>query len=134
MQTPSFPDDFSVTDHSEQTVVVVPIVDDQIDMRELAPTVDLGVTNTEEKAAAGERWVIQLGAFRNVDTVNELLKSLRAEGFSADSRILRRSDGQLHLLLVGPDLNEKALISQLGPLKELTGLEGKVVPYRPANE
>lgn len=143
MQSPNFPADFSASGHSAETVIAVPItedgtgdnetMDDQLDIKELASPVDLGSTTpTQVQATAGERWVIQLGAFRNVDTVNALLEKLRAAGFSADSRILRRPEGQLHLVLVGPDLNEQVLVSQLEPLKKLTELEGKVVPYRPA--
>lgn len=134
MQSPSFPADFSVTGPTSNDVIAVPIIEDQIEVRELAPTVVLGADEAEPIAQAGDRWVIQLGAFRNVGRVNDLITKLRAEGFQADSRVLRRPEGQLHLLLVGPDLNEQALTSQLGRLKELTELEGKVVPYRPAND
>lgn len=134
MQSPSFPADFSDSSQDSYDVVAVPIIEDQIEIKELAPPVVLGADTQESALQTGERWIIQLGAFRNVERVNELLEKLRAEGFSADSRVLRRPEGQLHLLLVGPDLNEQALISQLEQLKELTQLEGKVVPYRPAND
>lgn len=134
MQSPSFPNDFSVNGTDNANVIAVPIVDDPLEMRELAEPVELTPASQAPTTPSGERWVIQLGAFRNVDAVNELIAKLRAEGFQADSRVLRRADGPLHLVLVGPDLNEQALISQLEPLKKLTELEGKVVPYRPAND
>jgi len=134
MQSPSFPNNFSVKGNENTNVIAVPIVEDQIEVREPAEAVELTTATQEPAVPTGERWVIQLGAFRNVDAVNELLAKLRAEGFQADSRVLRRADGPLHLVLVGPDLNEQALISQLEPLKKLTDLEGKVVPYRPAND
>ncbi len=134
MQSPSFPADFSVTNSSNNNAIAVPIIEDQIYMKELPPSINIGTEEQEPAIQPGDRWVIQLGAFRNVDRVNDLIIKLRAEGFQADSRVLRRPEGQLHLVLVGPDLNEQALISQLEPLKKLTELEGKVVPYRPAND
>lgn len=145
MKSPNFPADFAVMDTTAGTNVVVPIqdevgahlhLDEGFSVPDLAPTLDLGretVIESTSTKATGERWVIQLGAFRNYATVETLLAQLREAGFSADSRELRRPEGRLHLLLVGPDLSEKKLANQLKPLKELTNLDGKVVPYRPAH-
>ncbi|MCC5854406.1 MAG: SPOR domain-containing protein [Idiomarina sp.] len=143
-QHASFPSDFSVNMGEQRSVVAVPIVEDSLNIREVAPTVDLGNngSNAEATPAAPESrelegrdaWVIQLGAFRNADTVAALLSELDAAGFSAYSRVMRRGDGELHLLMVGPDLSQTNLETQITPLQELTGLQGRVVPYRPAGE
>ncbi|WP_417447634.1 SPOR domain-containing protein [Idiomarina abyssalis] len=82
-----------------------------------------------EYAADGKAWVIQLGAFSNEDSVKRLLSQLREKGFSAYSQ--KASDGSISRVLVGPDTSKTELEKQLGPLKELTGLQGKVITYRP---
>lgn len=78
-------------------------------------------------------WVIQLGAFQNQETVENLLSELQDAGYNAYSRVYQRDSGQLHLVLVGPDMNKSLLEEQLEPLYELTTLEGKVLPYRPGS-
>lgn len=82
---------------------------------------------------AGDAFVIQLGAFRNAETVADFVRLLQAQGFQAFSRTTRNSSGQtLTLLMVGPDLNQQRLVEMLPQLKELTNLEGRVVAYSPA--
>ncbi|RTE86866.1 MULTISPECIES: SPOR domain-containing protein [Gammaproteobacteria] len=170
MSSTSFPDEFSVEDQSSRDTVSVPIVEDQIEIRELPASVDLGevdssatedpanqTTNTDIEAPeanndsnsepsenvtseadevdvqAEAAWVIQLGAFQNQDTVVSLLAELEDAGYNAYSRVYQRDAGPLHLVLVGPDMSKEALEQQLAPLQELTNLEGKVMPYRPAD-
>lgn len=147
LQSPSFPEDFSVHQEQVDSVVLVPIIDN-FERQEVADTVDLSdevaesVTDnpTAEPNQANhselnnDAFVIQLGAFSNAEAVERLLGQLRSEGYTAYTRVLRRESGELQLVLVGPDLSEQALTAQIEPLKALTGLDGKVVPYRPANE
>lgn len=80
----------------------------------------------------GDAFTIQLGAFRNADRVQELVRSLRSEGFQAYTRTQPSSSGEaLTLLMVGPDLSEQKLREQLPKLKEKTGLDGRIVSYKP---
>ena len=77
-------------------------------------------------------YVIQLGAFRNADSVARLVKQLQGKGFNAFSETTRSSDGKsLTRLLVGPDASKQALEKQLPELKALTELNGTVVSYQP---
>ncbi|MGM7447631.1 SPOR domain-containing protein [Idiomarina sp. ST20R2A10] len=82
-----------------------------------------------EFAVDGIAWVIQLGAFSQEDSVKRLISQLQAKGFAAYSQ--ETSGGSLIRVLVGPDTSKTELEKQLTPLKELTGLEGKVITYRP---
>lgn len=82
-----------------------------------------------EYAVDGKAWVIQLGAFSQQDSVKRLISQLQAKGFSAYSE--ETSGGSLIRVLVGPDTSKAELEKQLAPLKKLTGLEGKVITYRP---
>jgi len=153
MNSPSFPNDFTVDEAAQSDSVAVPIVEEQMTFRDLPESIDLGnrtepnanelneevAAETEGSEAAEETvtnmddaWVIQLGAFRNQTTVEELLEELSDAGYSAYSRVYQRDAGELHLVLVGPDLSKEKLEQQLAPLQALTRLEGKVLPYRPA--
>lgn len=78
-------------------------------------------------------WVVRLGAFRNTQNVQRLVTELRDNGFNAYSRSQQTHDGELRVLYVGPDLNASLLEQQLPELKNLTGLEGQVIPYEPAS-
>ncbi|RUO67275.1 SPOR domain-containing protein [Idiomarina ramblicola] len=82
-----------------------------------------------EYAVDGKAWVIQLGAFSQEDSVKQLISQLQAKGFAAYSQ--KASGSSLIRVLVGPDTSKAELEKQLAPLKELTGLEGKVITYRP---
>lgn len=76
-------------------------------------------------------WLIQLGAFRNAERVTELVDELQNAGFPAYSRTAGGRGSELTLLLVGPDMDRDELAAQLPELEELTGLEGRIVRYRP---
>ena len=134
MQSPDFPQDFSTGTQTQRNSIEVPIVDA---MKE-EPLPEEYAASEEQPAettplTGNDGWVIQLGAFRNAESVEQLLSTLREAGFMADVRVIRNAGGPLHLLLVGPDLNKDVLLSQLDELKELTQLEGKVLPYEPAS-
>ncbi|WP_157981332.1 SPOR domain-containing protein [Aliidiomarina sanyensis] len=89
-------------------------------------------SSSAQEAITGDAFAIQLGAFRNADTVADLVRQLQAQGFQAYSRTTQNSAGQsLTLLMVGPDLNQQRLNDMLPQLKELTNLEGRVVAYSP---
>ncbi|MDV6316841.1 SPOR domain-containing protein [Idiomarina sp. HP20-50] len=83
----------------------------------------------QEYAVDGKAWVIQLGAFSQEDSVNRLISQLQDRGFAAYSEKVPGSS--LIRVLVGPDTSQVQLEQQLEPLKELTGLNGKVMTYQP---
>lgn len=78
-------------------------------------------------------WVVRLGAFRNTESVQRLVTTLRENGFNAYSRSQPSQNGELRVLYVGPDLSADILEQQLPELKSLTDLDGQIVPYQPAS-
>jgi DedD protein len=71
--------------------------------------------------------VVQLGAFRNADNVNALVRKLRASGYRAQTTPAVPRQGELNRVWVGPD-SKARLEQQLAPLERLTGLKGRVRP------
>jgi len=83
----------------------------------------------EKKALPEHAWTIQLGAFKNLDNINSLLKTLHKAGFQAHTIPREVIDGELTRLFVGPDISKEKLKKQLPRLKRLTKLEGKLMPF-----
>lgn len=105
----------------------------QVSEQEFSPPpepVSVSLGETEETPA----WVVRLGAFRNADNVARLVRDLRDNGFNAYSRSTQSDSGELKVLYVGPDLTQETLRAQLPTLKELTGLDGQLIPYEPTPE
>ena len=120
-----FPEDF------EQRVTQAqprPVTEEEFN----APREPVSVTVGD--SAEAPAWVVRLGAFRNAENVQRLVRTLRDNGFNAYSRSMQSDNGELRVLFVGPDLNPEVLREQLGELKELTGLDGQVVLYQPSTE
>ncbi|AVJ55492.1 SPOR domain-containing protein [Idiomarina sp. OT37-5b] len=92
-----------------------------------AATLQAPPREPKEFAADGEAYVIQLGAFSNADSVNKLVVQLRDKGYAAYSE----RSGRLTKLMVGPDTSKAELEKQLPALTKLTGLNGKVLSYKP---
>lgn len=76
-------------------------------------------------------WVIQLGAFGNAESVDQLIQQLQQQGFAAYREPVQVQGKTLTRLLVGPALSQSELEQQLPELKQLTGLEGRVVRFEP---
>lgn len=72
-------------------------------------------------------YVVQLGAFRNADNVNALVRKLRASGYRAQTTPAVPRQGELNRVWVGPD-SKTRLEQQLSALERLTGLKGRVRP------
>lgn len=84
------------------------------------------------EATVGEQaFVIQLGVFRNANSVRELVNQLQGEGFRAYASPVTTSSGELTRLMVGPDASKDRLEAQLKQLESLTKLKGKVLNYQP---
>ena len=69
--------------------------------------------------------VVQLGAFRNADNVNALVKKLQAAGYRAQTTPSVPRHGELNRVWVGPD-DKARLEQQLAALERLTGLKGSI--------
>ncbi|HBC5607547.1 TPA: cell division protein DedD [Klebsiella oxytoca] len=86
---------------------------------------------TEIPAPTGKAYVVQLGALKNADKVNEIVGKLRASGFKVYTSPSTPVQGKITRILVGPDTSKDKLKGQLGELKQLSGLSGVVMGYSP---
>ncbi|MGE6097707.1 cell division protein DedD [Aeromonas salmonicida] len=82
-------------------------------------------------ASSQGSWILQLGAFKNVDSVNALVSKLRAAGYSAQTSPRTPVQGQLNRVFIGPDVSKAKLQGMQGRIGQMTGLSGSVVAYKP---
>ncbi|WP_447837451.1 cell division protein DedD [Aeromonas salmonicida] len=101
-------------------------MDDLIASKMVQPT-----TPAPAAAPAQGSWILQLGAFKNVDSVNALVGKLRAAGYSAHTSPRTPVQGQLNRVFIGPDVSKAKLQGMQGRIGQMTGLSGSVVAYKP---
>lgn len=82
-------------------------------------------------APTGKAYVVQLGALKNADKVNEIVGKLRSSGFKARTSPSTPVQGKITRILVGPDASKDKLKGQLGELQQISGLSGVVMGYSP---
>lgn len=85
----------------------------------------------EKPAPVGKAYVVQLGALKNADKVNEIVANLRGAGYRAWTSPSTPVQGKITRILVGPDASKDKLKGSLGELKQLSGLSGVVMGYTP---
>lgn len=83
----------------------------------------------EEKAPAGQSYVVQLGALKNASKANEIVASLRLSGFRAYTVPSTPVQGQITRVFVGPDASKQKLESSLPQLNQISGLSGQIRSY-----
>ncbi|EOW6741561.1 cell division protein DedD [Cronobacter dublinensis] len=89
-------------------------------------------TTPPEKAQtppAGKAYVVQLGALKNADKVNEIVSKLRSAGYRAYTSPSTPVQGKITRILVGPEASKDKLKSSLGELNSLSGLNGVIMNY-----
>ena len=82
-------------------------------------------------APTGKAYVVQLGALKNADKVNEIVGKLRGAGYRVYTSPSTPVQGKITRILVGPDASKEKLKGSLGELKQLSGLSGVVMGYTP---
>ncbi|EAB7503447.1 cell division protein DedD [Salmonella enterica subsp. enterica serovar Newport] len=87
---------------------------------------------TDDKPApTGKAYVVQLGALKNADKVNEIVGKLRSAGFRVYTSPSMPVQGKITRILVGPDASKDKMKGSLGELKQISGLSGVVMGYSP---
>ncbi|KHN51950.1 cell division protein DedD [Pectobacterium fontis] len=86
-------------------------------------------TPSTPQAPVGQAYIVQLGALKNADKVNEIVAKLRLSGYRAYTVPSTPVSGQITRIYVGPDASKQKLESSLGELKQLSGLSGQVRAY-----
>ena len=121
-------------------VVDEPAVDDS--QTQTAAPAEAAKTQVEDKLASQTvvekpsaepqdgSWVVQLGSFRHQKNVGQLLEKLEKAGYRAFSRPIETRSGPLTKVFVGPDINKDKLQKALPHLQDITGLKGKVAPFK----
>ncbi len=85
----------------------------------------------EPPAPTGKAYVVQLGALKNADKVNEIVGKLRGAGFRVYTSPSTPVQGKITRILVGPDASKDKLKNSLGELQKISGLSGVVMGYTP---
>ncbi|WP_439839581.1 cell division protein DedD [Aeromonas caviae] len=88
-------------------------------------------TRAPAAAPAQGSWILQLGAFKNADSVNALVSKLRAAGYSAQTSPRTPVQGQINRVFIGPDVSKAKLQGMQSRISQMTGLSGSVVAYNP---
>ena len=83
----------------------------------------------QEAAPAGKAYVVQLGALKNADKVNEVVGKLRGAGYRVYTSPSTPVQGKITRILVGPEASKDKLKGSLGELKQISGLSGVVMNY-----
>ncbi|PDO87537.1 cell division protein DedD [Kosakonia pseudosacchari] len=93
-------------------------------------TSDAPAKAQEDKSApTGKAYVVQLGALKNADKVNEVVGKLRGAGYRVYTSPTTPVQGKITRILVGPDASRDKLKDSLGELKQISGLSGVVMNY-----
>ncbi|WP_312692408.1 cell division protein DedD [Kosakonia sp.] len=85
----------------------------------------------EKPTPTGKAYVVQLGALKNADKVNEIVGKLRGAGYRVYTSPGTPVQGKITRILVGPDASRDKLKGSLGELNQLSGLNGVVMGYTP---
>ncbi|HBQ8299347.1 TPA: cell division protein DedD [Salmonella enterica subsp. enterica serovar Enteritidis] len=85
----------------------------------------------DKPAPTGKAYVVQLGALKNADKVNEIVGKLRSAGFRVYTSSSTPVQGKITRILVGPDASKDKMKGSLGELKQISGLSGVVMGYSP---
>ncbi|WP_017345410.1 cell division protein DedD [Pantoea sp. A4] len=80
-------------------------------------------------APTGQAFIVQLGALKNADKVNQIVAQLRLSGYRAWTVPSTPVAGQITRIYVGPDASKAKMQEALGELRSVSGLSGVVKPY-----
>ncbi|WP_108416649.1 cell division protein DedD [Enterobacter mori] len=83
----------------------------------------------QDAAPMGKAYVVQLGALKNADKVNEVVSKLRGAGYRVYTSPSTPVQGKITRILVGPEASKDKLKGSLGELKQISGLSGVVMNY-----
>ncbi|NTZ37787.1 cell division protein DedD [Enterobacter sp. JMULE2] len=83
----------------------------------------------QDATPTGKAYVVQLGALKNADKVNEVVSKLRGAGYRVYTSPSTPVQGKITRILVGPEASKDKLKGSLGELKQISGLSGVVMNY-----
>ncbi|MGL9769145.1 MAG: SPOR domain-containing protein [Sodalis sp. (in: enterobacteria)] len=77
-----------------------------------------------------QKWVVQLGALKNANKVSRIVSKLRFSGYYVYTAPYVPVQGQITRIFVYLDISQNKLQSALSDLKQLSGLNGQLQPYK----
>ena len=104
---------------------------DQLAAASEAPPAQQKPVAEDKPVPTGKAYVVQLGALKNADKVNEIVSKLRGAGYRVFTAPSTPVQGKITRILVGPDASKDKMKGSLGELKQLSGLSGVVMGYSP---
>lgn len=90
-------------------------------------------TKTNRVVRSSGRYVLQLGAFNNANTVSEKIALLRSKGFNAYSLPAKPVTNQLNRILLGPSDSKDELEQIQAKIDKILKLKGMIIS-NPANK
>ncbi|MFD2166258.1 SPOR domain-containing protein [Thalassotalea euphylliae] len=75
-------------------------------------------------------WVIHLGSFKHQKNVDDLMRKLKAGGYTAFTQPIKTQKGTLTKVIVGPSLNKAELQKNIPELKKLTKVQGRLAKFK----
>ncbi|WP_159564864.1 cell division protein DedD [Budvicia diplopodorum] len=83
----------------------------------------------KEKPPVGQAFIVQLGALKNADKVNEIVATLKLSGYRVYTVPTVPVQGKVTRVVVGPDPSRQKLEAALPELNRLSGLNGEVKAF-----
>lgn len=83
----------------------------------------------KEKPPVGQAFIVQLGALKNADKVNEIVATLKLSGYRVYTVPATPVQGKVTRVVVGPEPSRQKLEAALPELKQLSGLNGEVKAF-----
>lgn len=90
-------------------------------------------TKPNQTAPKGKAYVVQLGAFKNVEGIEKVKAQLSFANYTVFTIPAKPVQGQTTRILVGPDASRQKLQAALPELERLTGLKGVVREHTVTN-
>lgn len=82
-----------------------------------------------ESAPVGQAYIVQLGALRNAEKVNEIVAKLRLSGYNTYTEPSSVVQGEVTRIFVGPEVSREKLQTALPELNRLSALDGQIRRY-----
>jgi len=90
-------------------------------------------TTTNQTTPKGKAYVVQLGAFKNVEGIAKIRAQLSFANYTVFTIPAKPIQGQTTRIFVGPDASRQKLQAALPELERLTGLKGVVREHNITN-
>lgn len=87
------------------------------------------VEKPKEKPPVGQAFIVQLGALKNANRVNEIVATLKLSGYRVYTIPATPVQGKVTRVIVGPELSRQKLEAALPELKKLSDLNGEIKPF-----